>query len=216
MGHLIDESRIKPDPDKVSAIQHVPVPTDIGDIRRFLKTVNQMCKFAPKLADWLNKTPKRCTRKKKSMRVGSITAEGIPRNQTHTDHGPSFSAIWSGLWDDALSGCILIRTWSCFTQRLHEGELKPAVYISQSMTTTEQRYAQIEKETLALTWRFSIKFHIYTDHKPLVPLLSTKRLEDVPLRVPTVSFAIVVLSRAPVSAPTSNDCTVHQEASAFN
>ena len=58
------------------------------------------------------------------------------------------------------------------------------------MTPTEQRYPQIE-EALALTWgceRFApylqgLKFNIQTDHKPLVPLFSTKRLEELPLRI---------------------------------
>ena len=64
-------------------------------------------------------------------------------------------------------------------------------YISRSMTPTERRYAQIEKEALAFTWaceRLSdyltrLKFQIETDHKPLVPLFSTKNLEELPLRV---------------------------------
>ena len=59
------------------------------------------------------------------------------------------------------------------------------------MTPTEQRYAQIEKEALGITWaseRFAdyligLQFHIETDHKPLVPLLSTKNLDDLPARV---------------------------------
>ena len=59
------------------------------------------------------------------------------------------------------------------------------------MTDTEQRYAQIEKEALAITWAcerlsqylIGSKFEIETDHKPLVPLLSTKNLEDLPIRI---------------------------------
>ena len=59
------------------------------------------------------------------------------------------------------------------------------------MNTTKQQYAQIEQEASALTWaceRFSdyligLKFHIHMDHKPLVPLFSMKRLEELPLRV---------------------------------
>ena len=55
------------------------------------------------------------------------------------------------------------------------------------MTETEQRYAQIEKEALAVTWaceRLSqylvgTTFEVETDHKPLVPLLSTKSLEEI-------------------------------------
>lgn len=59
------------------------------------------------------------------------------------------------------------------------------------MTATEQRYAQIEKEALAIVWacdRFAdyltgLRFHVQTDHKPLVPLLSNQRLDELPLRV---------------------------------
>ena len=49
------------------------------------------------------------------------------------------------------------------------------------MSETERRYTQIEKEALAVIWtckKFSDyvlgrSFQIETDHKPLVPLLST-------------------------------------------
>ena len=51
LGQIVDESGIRPDPDKINAIRNVPVPTNVGDIRRFLGTVNQMSKFAPNLAD---------------------------------------------------------------------------------------------------------------------------------------------------------------------
>jgi len=69
-------------------------------------------------------------------------------------------------------------------------EWKPIAYASRSMTETEQRCAQIEKEALA-TWaceKFStyilgMKFMIETDHKPLVPLLGTKQLDNFPPRV---------------------------------
>ena len=109
------------------------------------------------------------------------------------------------------------------------------------MTPTERRYAQIEKEALAFTWaceRLSdyltgLRFHIETDHKPLVPLFSTKNLEELPLRVQRFrlrmmrySFTIThvpgkelviadTLSRAPLSNPTSTESALQEEADAF-
>ena len=61
------------------------------------------------------------------------------------------------------------------------------MFISRALTPVECRYAQIEKEALALTWaceRFSDyivgKFILAeTDHKPLVPLLTTRTLDEV-------------------------------------
>ena len=51
LGQIVDESGIRPDPDKLDAISNVLVPVNVGDIRRFLGTVNQMTKFALNLAD---------------------------------------------------------------------------------------------------------------------------------------------------------------------
>ena len=73
----------------------------------------------------------------------------------------------------------------------YENEWKPVAYASRSMTEAETRYAQIEKEPLATTWaceRFinyilGKQIQIETDHKPLVPLLSTKHLDDLPPRI---------------------------------
>ncbi len=63
--------------------------------------------------------------------------------------------------------------------------------IHRSMSETERRYAQIEKEAMAVTWaceKFSDyllgrDFLIETDHKPLVPLLNTKQLDCLPPRI---------------------------------
>ena len=109
------------------------------------------------------------------------------------------------------------------------------------MTPTEQRYAQIEKEGLALTWaceRFQdylvgLRFHVETDHKPLVPLLSNKLLDELPLqiqrfrmRLMRFSFSIShvpgkdlstadALSRTPFSNTTSSDELLSEEADAY-
>ena len=70
-------------------------------------------------------------------------------------------------------------------------EMRPVAFASRSMTETECRYALIEKEALATTWALEhwsdlligMKFKVETDHKPLVPLLSTKLLHELPVRI---------------------------------
>ena len=76
-------------------------------------------------------------------------------------------------------------------QKQPNGSLRPIANVSRTMTEFEQRYAQIEKEALALTWAcerlnqylLESKFLLETDHKPLVPLLSTKNLEELPIKI---------------------------------
>ena len=65
------------------------------------------------------------------------------------------------------------------------------LHVSRALTPTEHRYAQIKKEALAITYAcecfqeylFGKSFHINTDHKPLVPIFSSKSLDELPLRV---------------------------------
>ena len=67
---------------------------------------------------------------------------------------------------------------------------KPLAYASRALTPTQQQYAQIEKETLAIVYGVQ-KFHQYiygrttdveTDHKPLQYTLN-RPLHEAPLRL---------------------------------
>ena len=51
LGQLIDSSGIRPDSGKVKAIQTMPTPINITELRGFLGKVNQLNKFTPNLAD---------------------------------------------------------------------------------------------------------------------------------------------------------------------
>ena len=73
----------------------------------------------------------------------------------------------------------------------HQEIWRPVAFASRALSEAETRYAQIEKEALALTWALE-KFSEYvlgktvvlkTDHKPLVPILGKKSLDQLPPRV---------------------------------
>ena len=68
---------------------------------------------------------------------------------------------------------------------------RPVAFISRTLTAAEKRYAQLEKEALAITWaceKFAQyivgkRLYIETDHKPFVPLLGMKHLHSLPPRM---------------------------------
>ncbi|KAJ8867058.1 hypothetical protein PR048_032920 [Dryococelus australis] len=84
--------------------------------------------------------------------------------------------------------------------RQQEGdEWRPVMHASMALNGTEKRYAQIEKEALAITWACE-KFHnhilgenvtILRDHKPLVPLLQSKPLADLTARFQRLRMRLI-------------------------
>ena len=240
LGQVIDISGIRPDPNKVFAIQKVPAPRNVGDVRRFLGMANQLSKFPPNLADqtkplrelliksndWVWGEPQR--------QAFQQIKEALVNSPVLALYDPSLETVVSADASSYGLGAVLL-------QRQPSGDLKPVAYVSRSMTPTEQRYAQIEKEALAFTWAcerlsdylIGMKFHIHTDHKPLVPLFSTKHLEELPIRVQCFRLRMMrylftishvpgkdliiadTLSRAPTTVATESDHLLQKEANCF-
>ena len=74
---------------------------------------------------------------------------------------------------------------------------KPVAYASKALTPTQQKYAQIEKETLAIVFG-TTKFHqflfgkevlVTSDHKPLEYIFN-KPLHQAPLRLQKMLLAL--------------------------
>ena len=51
LGHLVTKEGLKPDPDKIKAVQEMPKPDNIKAVRRFCGFVNYLAKFMPKLSE---------------------------------------------------------------------------------------------------------------------------------------------------------------------
>ena len=118
---------------------------------------------------------------------------------------------------------------------------RPVAFASHTMTNTEVRYAQIEKEALALTWvceKFSTYligklFILEIDHKPLISLLGHKNLDSLPphilcfrLHLMRYSFHIIhvagkalttanTLSRAPLQLQSTDSCELQEVVEAY-
>lgn len=70
------------------------------------------------------------------------------------------------------------------------GEWKPVAFVSRSLIETERNYAQIKRKPWSLLRlvrssprMFWESFLIHTDHKPLISLLGSKQLDNLPPRI---------------------------------
>ncbi|ETX01927.1 MAG: hypothetical protein ETSY2_36450 [Candidatus Entotheonella gemina] len=240
LGHVIDSQGIRPDPNKVSAIEHFSRPTNVSDVRCFLGIVNQLSKFSSNLADMTQPLRELLVKENawvwddaQEKAFGSVK-RALAASPVLALFDPNLETVLSADASNHGLGAVLL-------QRQLTGDLQPVAFISRSMTPTETRYAQIEKEALAFTWAcerladylVGMEFHIQTDHKPLVPLFSSKHMEELPLRVQRFRMRMMrfqftishipgkdliiadALSRAPVSTPTRADEALQQETTLY-
>lgn len=190
LGHIVDENGIKPDPSKISAIKNLKSPSDISGVRRILGMVNHVARFIPHLSSiteplraLLNKNVEFqwCSPQEKAL---ENIKETLSSSQCLAKYHPDYKTVLSADASSFGLGCVLL-------QKQPSGELRAVAYASRSLTNTETRYSQIEKEALAATWaaeRFQqfllgLRFTLETDHKPLVSLFGKMNIEDLPPRI---------------------------------
>jgi hypothetical protein len=241
IGHIVGENGISADPLKIKAIADMEQPTNVSEMRRFLGMANQLSKFTLDLAE-TTKPLRDLLAKKNAWHWSDAQDQAFKKVKSLLSSTPVLAMY------DPCSETLLSSDASSYglggilAQKQPDGHWRPVAYASRAMSGTEQRYAQIEKEALAITWaceRFNnyilgLKFHIETDHKPLVPLLGSKNLEDLPprvqrfrLRLMRYSYTIShvpgrnmttadTLSRAPIkSTSPAEDNSLQEETRAY-
>ncbi|KAJ8369268.1 hypothetical protein SKAU_G00092960 [Synaphobranchus kaupii] len=189
LRYIISAGGVRPDPDKTRAVQEMDQPSNVSELRSFLCMVNQLGKFIPNLAekdkalrDLLSKKNQWFWRPDQQKAFTSLKHE-LSSTPVLQLYDPNKDLKIS---EDASSyglGAVILQK--------HQDVWSPVAYASSSLTSTEQRYAQVEKEALALTWaceRFrdfiiGLHFELETDHKPLVSLLGGQALDSLPPRI---------------------------------
>ena len=189
LGHVLDERGISADPDKTAAIRALHPPKTVSELRRFMGMVNQLGKFLPNLAD--------TTQPLRALLSSRNSWTWGPDQQKAFDHvkaelsNPTVLALYSPDAETKISADSSSYGLGAVLLQKNKDAWRPVAYASRSLSETETRYAQIEKEALAGTWACE-KFSDYilgkricleTDHKPLVSLLGSKHLDSLPPRI---------------------------------
>lgn len=181
-GHKFSALGISPLDDRILAIKSLKNPTNKKTLQKFLGVVNYMRNFIPNLSEetaplrellkshvifsWTEAHSK-CVQKIKDL-IAETTV------LTPFDDKKQI-VIQTDASRDGL-GCCLLQ------------DNKPVIFSSRSLSDTEKRYSQIEKELLAITFACK-KYHFYiygrsnviikSDHKPLIPLVE-KEIHKIP------------------------------------
>ena len=188
-GNVYTPQGVKPDPKKDKAIKKMEAPQTRQELQSFLDMVNYLGQYIKNMAE-LTVNPRLLPRKDVLF-------------QWTESHEATFLKLKGRISSDA---CLMYYNSSkpvilqvdasrlglggCLLQEDNHGKLRPVAYTSKSLTPAETRYANIEREMLAVVWG-CIKFHHYlygrkfvcqSDHKPLEDL-HLRYLNDAPPRL---------------------------------
>ena len=184
IGHTFTSDGVKPDQRKVQAILMMPEPKMKQDLQRFIGMIQYLAKFMPNLSE--KAAPLRSLMKKdvtwqwneEHRRAYQILKEDCSRQPTLR------------YYDVSKPVKISCDSSKCGLGAVLEQDGHPVAYASRALTDSQQRYAQIEKELLAIVFAcdkfnqfiYGKTVQVETDHKPLVSIFK-KSLNDCPMRL---------------------------------
>lgn len=199
MGHVISELGLQPDPDQVKAILELKEPKNKTELQRIVGMFNYLRDFIPKMAERIS--PLRELLKSNVLWEWSERHRCAFEELKQTIVNPPVLAHFNDKKDIVLQcdaskdgiGCCLLQ------------DKKPIAFASRSLTETEIRYAQIEKEFLSIIFACrKFNYFIYgrpitvlTDHKPLVAIMN-KDINKIPsnrlqkMRIKLLDYSITL------------------------
>ena len=185
IGHVASGEGLKIDPLKVQAVSEMPAPTDGAAVLRCLGMVQYLAKFMPHLSDLV------------------LPIRNLARRNAEWVWGSDQAAAWAAI-KAAVQSAPVLRYYSLSEEVTLQADAsqsglgaalmqngQPVAYASRALSPTECRYAQIEKEMLAIVFaceRFNDYIYrrngvnVETDHKPL-EVIKTKPLNNASARL---------------------------------
>ncbi|XP_041820347.1 uncharacterized protein K02A2.6-like [Chelmon rostratus] len=193
LGHVIDSAGLHKAPSKVKAIVEAPSPNNVTQLRSFLGLLTYYARFVPNLAnklkplhELLNNTKtwewtNRCETAFREAKMALSNSDALMHFDPTLPIQLACDASPYGV------GAVV-------SHILPSGEERPIAFASRTLSQAEGRYAQIEREALAIVfgvkrfhqYLFGRKFTLLTDHRPLtsifgphtgIPSLAASRMQ---------------------------------------
>ena len=176
LGFIVGGGVVKPEVDKLMAIQQLPIPMVKHDVRAFLGITWYYCKF---IANYANVAAPLTDLTRKSSANKVIWTEKCAQAWQSLKDGLCSSPV---LKSPDLASEFIFQTdasdrgvGAVLSQKDDNGEDHPVAYFSKKLLARELRYSTVEKECLAIrlaanTFRVYLlgrPFKIQTDHRAL-------------------------------------------------
>ena len=170
LGHRITKDGIMPDPEKISAINNLEMPTDKTGVQRILGMINYVGKFIPNLSN-ITKPFRKLIEKNIDFLINDEHKNSLEKIKEILSTNPILKTF-DTLKETKVSADASKEGLGAVLLQKHGDSWFPVSYASRTLTKTEQRYAQIEKECLALVFACT-RFHHYVYHEGF---LNVKRI----------------------------------------
>lgn len=181
LGHKINAKGISKTSDKIKAVLNFVAPTNVKEVKSFLGLVSFYGRFFPNLSTMAH--PLYNLTKSSVPFVWSQKCEdsfqGIKReivsDRVLVHYSPDLPLVLSVDASPVGLGGVL-------SHIMQDGSERPIAFASRTLTLSETRYSQIDKEALAIKWGvqkffhflYGRKFTLLTDHQPLVHIFGTR------------------------------------------
>ena len=185
IGHVAIGDGLRVDPAKVKAIRDMPPPTDKAGVQRLLGLVQYLSKFLPNLSDMI-KPLRELTQQDIEWCWEDAQITALNQLKEAVTCIPVLR--YYNLNEEVTLQCDASQS-GLGAALLQKGQ--PVAYASRALSPAETRYAQIEKELLAIVFaceRFDTYIYgrdvvsVETDHKPLEAIVR-KALNSAPQRL---------------------------------
>lgn len=189
LGFIVSNKGIKTNPERVKSIRDFPVPKTLRDLRSFLGLSNFYRRFVRDYAKLAK--PLTVLLRGEKGRISKHSSKNIKLNLDEMTIN-SFNKLKNALMSEDV-----LLAYPDFSKEFHlttdasnyalgavlSQEDRPIIFLSRTLSKSEEHYATNEKELLAIVWALkslrnylygATKLKIFTDHMPLTYTLNNK------------------------------------------